>query len=91
MSSTAAIRERLAGRGITPATLSLEEAAAYVGMSKQTFLKEVRAGTMPLPLPLKGRRKLFSLAALDQRVNPLQAPQRSTRDEIEEAVDSYAP
>ena len=91
MTTVATLREQLAQRGIKPATLQLEEAAAYVGMSKRTFLREVQAGNMPKPLELRGRRKLFSIAALDQRINPQQAPQRSMRDEIDEALESYVP
>jgi len=91
MTTVATLREQMARRGIQPATLQLEEAAAYVGMSKHTFLKEIQAGNMPQPLALRGRRKLFSIAALDQRINPQQAPQRSMRDEIDEAIESYAP
>lgn len=56
----ASVRERLAARGILPGALPLEEAAAYVGLSVNTFLVEVAAGTMPAPLPLKARRKLYA-------------------------------
>lgn len=91
MTTTAAIRDRLAARGITPAALPLDEAAAYVGLSKRTFLKEVAAGKMPPPLDVTARRKLFSRAALDQRVNPAQAAARPLRDAIEDAIDGYAP
>lgn len=43
-----------------------ESAAAYVGLSPNTFDQEVRAGTFPGPFPLtKTRRRLWDVRALD--------------------------
>lgn len=93
MTTVAEARASLASRGLTPATLCLAEAAAYVGLSKRTFMAEVAAGKMPPPLDLAGRRKLFSKVALDQRVSGRHA--QPTRDEIDAAmnaaIDAYDP
>lgn len=90
MPSIAALRENMSRRGIAPATLNLAEAAAYVGLSVNTFRKEIVAGTMPAPLPLKSGRKLFSRAALDRATGSQQtAPQVSQEQEIAAAIDAY--
>lgn len=51
----------------TPRLLSREQAAAYVGLSPEAFLKEVMAGTFPHPFPLRRtRRRLWDKAELDR-------------------------
>lgn len=46
--------------------LAIEDAAAYVGLSPNTFMAEVRAGTFPGPFPLtRTRRRLWDVKALD--------------------------
>lgn len=53
-----------------PRLLSREQAAAYVGLSPETFLKEVLAGTFPHPFPLrKAKRKLWDKAELDRALD----------------------
>lgn len=50
--------------------LTLEEAAAYVGLSANTFMQEVRAGTFPGPFPLtETRRRLWDVRALDAAID----------------------
>lgn len=51
----------------TPRLLSREQAAAYVGLSPEAFLKEVVLGTFPHPFPLKRtKRRLWDKAELDR-------------------------
>jgi hypothetical protein len=51
--------------------LSAEMAAAYCGVSRRSFDDLVKVGTLPKPIPLKGRRglpfgrKLWHRASLD--------------------------
>ena len=51
--------------GAWPRMLSVEQAAAYVGTSRQTFLKEVEAGVWPAPARLRGR-DFWDRVLLDQ-------------------------
>jgi hypothetical protein len=52
--------------GMTPRLLSREEAAAYVGLSPNSFDIEVRAGTFAGPVRLKRvDRRLWDRKALD--------------------------
>lgn len=91
MPSVAATRERLRAAGIEPATLSTAEAAGYTGLSVGTFLAEVKAGTLPSPLPFKARRKLFSRAALDRALGSADAPRPDqVEQDISQAIDNYA-
>jgi len=50
-----------------PRWLSMEQAAAYVGVSKNTFGAELRAGTWPKPKERQGRivwdKKLLDMAS----------------------------
>lgn len=85
------LREQLARAGILPAALPLDQAAAYVGLSPRTFLKEVAAGRMPKPVDIAARRKLFSRAALDAAVHGRQARPVSTDEAIDEAINGYEP
>ena len=48
-----------------PRGLSLEQAAAYVGVSPNTFQAEVRAGYWPSP-ERRGRRVIWDRGAIDQ-------------------------
>lgn len=51
----------------TPRLLSREQAAAYVGLSPEAFLKEVVLGTFPHPFPLRRtKRRLWDKAELDR-------------------------
>lgn len=89
-SKSVAINE-LVRRGIQPGGLSLAEAAAYVGVSPNTFLREVRAGTLPGPLPLKARRRVWSRDALARAVGAADtSPKPDLGEEIDRAIDEYA-
>lgn len=77
-----------------PATLGIAGAAAYVGLSVNTFRAEVAAGTMPPPVPLACRRKLWSRAALDRAIEGPDAasePPAPLGEQIADAIDAYAP
>lgn len=89
MTSRATMRETLRSRGIGPGTLSLAEAAAYVGLSPNTFLTEVAAGKMPAPIDLKSRRKLWPKAALDRRLGATQTDETALQAAIAEAIETY--
>lgn len=56
-----------------PRGLSLEEAAAYVGVSPGTFAAEVEEGRFPKPLRRgpKGGRLTWDKAAIDRRLDVL--------------------
>ncbi len=60
---------RLAAGGIQPRGLCLEEAAAYVGMSAHTFHQEVTAGTMPAPMNLRTRPRIWERPALSRSMD----------------------
>ncbi len=93
MTSTRARREELVRQGMQPATLPLAEAAAYVGLSPQTFLTEVKAGFMPQPLPLRSRRKLWAVAALSRACGSSSSDVKSSdgMDEcVNQAIANYA-
>ena len=92
MTRTRQARDDLCRRGITPGGLPLEEAAAFVGISPNSFLNEVEAGTMPPPLPLKTRRKIWSRAALARVTggDHTEATKQDVTDEIDRAIEDYA-
>ncbi|MFN3744233.1 MAG: helix-turn-helix transcriptional regulator [Hyphomicrobiaceae bacterium] len=74
----------------TAPTLGLAEAASYVGLSPTTFMREVKAGTLPPPLKLQCRRRLWSRAALDRAIDPDHA-QPPPNDRVAAAIDAYDP
>jgi predicted DNA-binding transcriptional regulator AlpA len=91
MTTTRAARDALTRKGIAPAGLPLEEAAAFIGISRNSFLKEVEAGTLPKPLPLTTRRRIWSRAALAQAIGAEGArDERAIGDEIDKAIETYA-
>jgi predicted DNA-binding transcriptional regulator AlpA len=91
MATKAALRQALCAAGVPPAGLSLPEAAAYVGLSPNTFLAEVMAGTLPPSIPLTKRRRLWSRAALDAAVGGRSnAAPIPLDDKIKAAIDDYA-
>jgi predicted DNA-binding transcriptional regulator AlpA len=91
MPTVRAAREDLTRRGIAPDGLSLPEAAAFIGLSVNTFLREVEAGTLPPPLPLKSRRRIWSRAALARAsATDDTPPEVDLTDEIDKAIDEYA-
>lgn len=62
---------------LPPRGLRAEQAAAYVGVSPDTFRAEVKAGRMPAPIRL-GRRVVWDRCALDKAFDAL-----STLDQAE--------
>ena len=58
----------MAPLGAAPRGLSSREAARYVGLSRQTFLKGVKAGIWPEGLKIGGRR-IWDRKALDRRLD----------------------
>lgn len=55
---------------LVPRLLSREMAARYVGLSPNTFDKEVRAGTFPRSVALRAStRKLWDRVALDRALD----------------------
>ncbi len=86
--TTSASRERLARLGITPRGLSLEEAAAYVGLAPATFLAEVEARVFPPHVGLDAsRRRIWDRAALDKAFDKLSGlRQRNPSDPILESI-----
>ena len=67
------VRQRLAAVGIEGRGLSLEEAAAYVGLSPGAFLKGVVAGIYPGALPQSGEREIWDRVALYRALDARQA------------------
>ena len=51
---------------ITPATLDARGTAAFLGMSTARLRREVAEGTVPGPLRLAGKRKLWSRPLLER-------------------------
>ncbi len=86
--TSAAARERLARIGIQPRGLSLEEAAAYVGLSTVAFEGQVAAGVFPRHIGLdKNRRHIWDRAALDRAFDKLSGIRERNRvDPILESI-----
>ena len=72
----AASRADIQGLPFWPRGLSAEQAAAYVGVSVNTFLEEVKAGRWPAPQRrgLKGGRKIWDRRQIDERYDALAQP-----------------
>lgn len=71
---------KLVKAGLKPATLELEAAAAYLGMSARVFLREVAANRIPPPINVRSRRKLWSIRALDRFLDGTHKPELSDND-----------
>lgn len=54
-----------------PRLLGRKMAAAYVGLSPNSFDAEVARGTFPAPVKVACRRKLWDRVALDRRLDQL--------------------
>lgn len=82
--------EKLAKLGLKPATLDLEAAAAYLGLTPRVFKREVEAGRLPPPLNTGTRRQLWSLKALDRFLDSGQNAERDSQsvDPIMAAIDN---
>ena len=69
--------------GAWPRGLNLELVAAYRGVSPNTFLAEVKAGTMPKP-ERRGRRKIWDRYKVDKRMDRVD---ETEVDPLMEALD----
>ena len=54
---------------IAPRCLSAEQAATYLGVSANTFLRMVAEGKAPEPIPISERRKVWDKQALDKYID----------------------
>jgi predicted DNA-binding transcriptional regulator AlpA len=72
---------------LAPRLISQEAAAAYVNVSPSTFDAMVKAGTMPKPRRLSGRRKAWDVRALDAAVDelPVESNDNDSWDNIDAA------
>ena len=66
---------------LPPRGLSASEAAAYVGVSEDTFKAEVRAGNLPQPVRL-GRRTVWDRVALDRAFDVLSKIDAAEQDQL---------
>ena len=71
--------------GAWPRGLSAEQAAAYVGVSRNKFLAEVEAGTWP-PANERGARRVWDRHAIDEAWNELHGSDAG-RDPLMEALN----
>lgn len=55
----------------TPRLLGRKRAAAYVGLSANTFDAEVAKGNFPAPVKLACKRKLWDRVALDRKLDQM--------------------
>lgn len=56
---------------LPPRLISREAAAAFVNVSPGTFDEMVKAGTMPKPRVVHGRRRAFDVTALNAAIDAL--------------------
>lgn len=77
---------RLVEKGIQPRGLSVEEAAAYVGLGAVEFEREVERGRFPQPIKLTGKRKVWDRKALDFALDGVSIGP-SNSDPIMELID----
>jgi hypothetical protein len=71
-----------------PIGLSRDEAAAFIGVSENTFQKAVDNGLMPEPFELFGR-KLWYAAEIETSLKRL--PRRAPKAQSPETDDIWAP
>ena len=84
--------EKLHKAGLKPATLGLEAAAAYLGMTPRIFKREVEAGRAPAPLSVHCRSKLWSIKVLDrflERAQDVPPDGEDANDPIMAAIDAH--
>ena len=79
-----AAKATLAGIGIAPRGLSVNEAAAYVGLSRNQFLRYVDRGIYPTAMPLPGRERVWDRQALDAAMDGKE--HKRAADDIEAAI-----
>ena len=74
---------------LPPRLLAREEAAAYVGLSPNSFDHEVSAGTFTSPFPLTNtRRRLWDVRALDAAMDRAMGI-RTVKDDMEARERAY--
>ena len=84
------LRETVLPPGLTPRCLSVEQAAAYLGIGEDLFRWLVSEGVFPSGLAFRGRR-VWDRMALDLAVDRLSGlrpgpPERTPQGEIMEAI-----
>jgi hypothetical protein len=80
---SAAARADLVRLGIAPRGLSLQQAAAYVGLCPRAFAREVSCGRFPPPLQLNSKRRIWDRKALDRAFD---VPVLDPEDEVMRAI-----
>jgi predicted DNA-binding transcriptional regulator AlpA len=73
---------------LAPRLVSREAAAAYVSVSPTKFDEMVRAGRMPRPKRLGGRRKAWDVRALDTAVDSLPGDDNDNDDQTWSNIDA---
>lgn len=89
----AATVQSLANMPYWPLMLSDEQAAAYVGLSRESFRRAVDSGDYPHPVRSHGRRVLWYRPGLDQAAAELAGLRIAANDRpIEQSeIDQWAP
>jgi|GEM_PF-6206023 len=87
--------EDLAGLPFWPLMLSDEQAAAYVGLSREMFRKAVDNGDYPRPVRSFGRRTLWYRPGLDRAAAHLAGERITTNHKSlpipQEEIDAWLP
>jgi predicted DNA-binding transcriptional regulator AlpA len=73
---------------LAPRLIGREAAAAYVNLSPNTFDEMVKAGKMPKPKVLTGRRKAWDVRALDISIDNLPTAGAAPDDDTWSDVDA---
>jgi excisionase family DNA binding protein len=73
---------------LAPRLLSREQAAAYVGVSPNTFDEMVKAGKMPQPKIIWGKRKGWDVRELDRAVDNLPTAGTAPDDDTWSDIDA---
>jgi predicted DNA-binding transcriptional regulator AlpA len=73
---------------LAPRLISREAAAAYVNVSPTTFDAMVKAGTMPKPRRLSGRRKAWDVRTLDAAVDDLPVENSDNDNDTWDNIDA---
>lgn len=69
---------------MTPVRLITEQdAARFVGTTRETFRSEVEAGRWPRHVLVRGKRRLYDIAALSRTVDALSGIVSASRDDGE--------
>jgi predicted DNA-binding transcriptional regulator AlpA len=73
---------------LAPRLINRDAAAAYVNVSPNTFDELVKAGKMPAPKLITGKRKAWDVRALDLFVDNLPVAGETTPDDTWSDVDA---